>query len=87
MYTVFARLSGTKLTNVRVQIDAEDQGQKVLWLAQNRKDKLYMKWYGPFVITKKINEVSYETKDELDSELRPVSVQQIVPFHGGRRRS
>jgi len=58
------------------------EGQKVLWLAQNPKDKLYMKWFGPFVVVKKLNEVSDVIKDELDGETRPVSVQQIVPFYG-----
>ena len=57
-------------------------GSKVLWLAQNPKDKLFLKWFGPYVVTKKVSDVAYEIEDQIDNEKRVVSVQQIVPFEG-----
>ena len=57
-------------------------GDKVLWLAQNPKDKLFLKWFGPYVVTKKVNDVAYEIEDQIDGEKRVVSVQQIIPFEG-----
>ena len=57
-------------------------GSKVLWFAQDPKDKLYMKWYGPYTVTQKLSDIVYEIKDELDGEKRKVTVSQIVPFKG-----
>jgi len=54
-------------------------GSKVLWFAQDPKDKLYMKWYGPYTVTQRLSDVVYEIKDELDGEKRKVTVSQIVP--------
>lgn len=59
-----------------------DVGDQVLWLTQNPKDKLFLKWFGPYLISKKVNDVSYEIEDQIDGEKRVVSVQQIVPFEG-----
>lgn len=57
-------------------------GDKVLWLTQNPKDKLFLKWFGPYLITRKVSDVAYEIEDQIDGEKRVVSVQQIVPFGG-----
>ena len=57
-------------------------GSKVLWFAQDPKDKLYMKWYGPYTVTQRLSDVVYEIKDELDGEKRKVTVSQIVGFKG-----
>ena len=54
----------------------------MLWFAQDPKDKLYMKWYGPYTVTQRLSDVVYEIKDELDGEKRKVTVSQIVGFKG-----
>lgn len=57
-------------------------GQKVLWFCEDGLDKLHFKWHGPYTVLRRVSDVKYEIKDELDGEIRPVSVQQIVPFFG-----
>ena len=37
-------------------------------------------WHGPYTISRKINEVIYEIKDNIGGELRLVSVQQVVRY-------
>mmetsp|Transcript_3712 Transcript_3712/g.10973 ORF Transcript_3712/g.10973 Transcript_3712/m.10973 type:complete len:177 (-) Transcript_3712:581-1111(-) len=51
-------------------------------ILKNPKDKLFLKWFGPYLISKKVNDVAYEIEDQIDGEKRVVSVQQIVPFEG-----
>jgi len=65
------------------QYDVEFKvGDKVLWHCKEGLDKLHFKWHGPYTVVKKKSKVSYQIQDELDQEVRDVSVQQIVPFYG-----
>lgn len=59
-------------------------GDKVLWHCKEGLDKLHFKWHGPYTVVKKKSKVSYQIQDELDQEVRDVSVQQIVPLRTHR---
>ena len=59
------------------------KGDKVLWYCKtDGMDKLHFKWHGPYTVVEKKSPVSYKIQDDLDAEIRDVSVQQIIPFFG-----
>ena len=61
-----------------------DIGDQVLWHCPVGNNHEHFSWHGPYTVSRKINEVTYEIKDNIDGELRMVSVQQVVRYLGDR---
>ena len=57
-----------------------DIGDQVLWHCPVGNNHEHFSWHGPYTISRNINEVTYEIKDNIDGELRLVSVQQVVMY-------
>jgi len=46
-----------------------------------KSEKLLLRWFGPYRITKKVSEVKYEVKQEGDRKTDVVHIGRILPFY------
>ena len=91
LYTDVTREAhGLAKTAQKISYDANkfdiefDIGNQVLWHCPVGNNHEHFSWHGPYTVSRKISEVTYEIKDNIDGELRLVSVQQIVRYLGNR---
>jgi len=44
-------------------------------------EKLLLRWFGPYRVTKKVSEVNYEVKQEGGRKIDVVHIGRILPFY------